>query len=303
MDHSCHFSSSGFEVAAIAAPDARLSVKFWGVRGSVPTAGQDYLATGGNTSCVEIRCGSHVLLFDAGTGLREAGVALAREGINSFDILLSHSHYDHVIGLPFFQPLFDPQGRCAIWSGHAAGTTTTRDIVSELLKPPFFPAGPAMFRASTRYEDFKSGDMIRPATGIAIATAELDHPGGVIGYRVEFSGRAIAYLTDTGTGSEAANKAALSLSHEADMVIYDCMYTAEEALAHKGFGHSTWIEGTDLCRKAKAKRLAMFHHAPGRSDAEVSALEAAARRAFAGAFAAREGMQMAFPAKAVAAIF
>ncbi len=276
--------------------DGGLSVTFWGVRGSIPTAGRDYLATGGNTACVEVRCGAHVLLFDAGSGVREAGLALAREGIKAFDIFLSHSHYDHVIGLPFFEPLFDPEARCTIWSGHAAGVTTTRDIVAGLLKAPFFPAGPTMFRASTTYTDFRAGERLRFQSDIAVATAALDHPGGVIGYRVEFGGHVVAYLTDTGTQSEKANKAALELAQKADMVIYDCMYTAEEALERKEFGHSTWIAGADLCRAAKAKRLAMFHHAPERNDDEVNALERAARNEFAGAFAAREGMNFSFPA-------
>jgi phosphoribosyl 1,2-cyclic phosphodiesterase len=276
--------------------DGVLSVKFWGVRGSIPTAGTEYLATGGNTACVEIRCGAHILLFDAGTGIRKAGIALAREGVTAFDIFLSHSHYDHVIGLPFFAPLFDPQARGTIWSGHAPSVATTRGIVEELLRPPFFPASPTVFRASTAYKDFKAGDIIRPAAGIAIDTAQLDHPGGVIGYRVAFGGSAVAYLTDTGTRSEDANKAALRLADRADMVIYDCMYTEEEAPGRVEFGHSTWKQGADLCRAAKAKRLAMFHHAPDRDDTEVSELEIAARREFAGAFAAREGMHFSFSA-------
>jgi phosphoribosyl 1,2-cyclic phosphodiesterase len=276
--------------------DGVLWVTFWGVRGSIPTAGPEYQATGGNTACVEIRCGAHVLLFDAGTGVRKAGIALAREGLAAFDIFLSHSHYDHIIGLPFFAPLFDAQAHCTIWSGHAPGVITTRQVVEELLRTPFFPAGPSMFRASTAYKDFKAGDVIRPAAGITIDTAQLDHPGGVIGYRVEFGGSAVAYLTDTGTRSEAANEAALRLANAADMVIYDCMYTEEESLDRTEFGHSTWKQGADLCRAAKARRLAMFHHAPDRDDAEVSELEIAARGEFAGAFAAREGMQFSFSA-------
>jgi phosphoribosyl 1,2-cyclic phosphodiesterase len=277
--------------------DGALSVTFWGVRGSIPTAGPEYLATGGNTACVEIRCGAHVLLFDAGTGIRKAGIALARQGVTAFDIFLSHSHYDHVIGLPFFAPLFDPQAHCTIWSGHAPEVITTRQIVEELLRPPFFPAGPSMFRASTVYKDFKAGDIIRPAGDITIDTAQLDHPGGVIGYRVEFGSSAVAYLTDTGTRSEDANKAALKLANGADMIIYDCMYTEEEAPERAEFGHSTWKQGADLCRAAKARRLALFHHAPDRDDAEVSALETAARSEFAGAFVAREGMQFSFSVK------
>lgn len=276
--------------------DGVLSVTFWGVRGSIPTAGPEYLATGGNTACVEIRCDAHILLFDAGTGIRKAGIALVREGVTAFDIFLSHSHYDHVIGLPFFAPLFDAQAHCTIWSGHAPGVITTRQIVDELLRPPFFPASPTMFRASTAYRDFKAGDIIRPAAGIRIDTAALDHPGGVIGYRVEFGGSAVTYLTDTGTRSEKANAAALRLANAADMVIYDCMYTEEEASERVEFGHSTWKRGGDLCRAAKANRLAMFHHAPERGDTEVNELEIAARGEFAGAFAAREGMQFSFSA-------
>src|SRR5438046_5538631 len=151
--------------------DGVLWVTFWGVRGSIPTAGPEYQATGGNTACVEIRCGAHVLLFDAGTGVRKAGIALAREGVTAFDIFLSHSHYDHVIGLPFFAPLFDPQAHGTIWSGHAPGVITTRQIVEDLLRTPFFPAGPSMFRASTAYEVFMGGDDIRSVYGERLDTA------------------------------------------------------------------------------------------------------------------------------------
>jgi phosphoribosyl 1,2-cyclic phosphodiesterase len=274
--------------------DNALSVTFWGVRGSVPVAGPEYVATGGNSACIEIRCGAHVLLFDAGTGIRKAGIALLREGVKEFNIFLSHSHYDHVIGLPFFAPMFDREVRCTFWSGHAPGVITTRGVVEELLRAPFFPAGAGMFRAGAVYKDFNAGDILRPAAGIAIETARLDHPGGVVGYRVEYGGNAVAYLTDTGTRSEEANAAALRLAKNAEMVIYDCQYTEEEALLRMEFGHSTWKQGADLCRAAKARRLALFHHAPDRDDAEVNVLEAAAHAEFAGAFAAREGLQFTF---------
>jgi phosphoribosyl 1,2-cyclic phosphodiesterase len=271
-----------------------VSVKFWGVRGSIPTAGAEVLTTGGNTACVEIRCGPQILLFDAGTGLRKAGLALAKEGLKTFNLFLSHSHYDHVIGLPFFAPLFDSGAHCAIWSGHAGGTTTTRDLVRALLSPPFFPAGPDMFRAHVTYHDFSAGDVISPAAPIRIATAQLDHPGGVVGYRVEYDGRVITYMTDTGSQSEEANTAALRLADRADLLIYDCMYTEEESAERTGFGHSTWQHGIALCERANTKRLAMFHHAPERRDAELEKLEASARARFAGAFVAREGMCFGF---------
>ena len=272
--------------------ETNVLVKFWGVRGSIASDGEEIMATGGNTACVEIRCGSQLLLFDAGTGLRKAGLALAGEGYKSFDLFLSHSHYDHVIGLPFFAPLFDHESHCAIWSGHTMGATKTEALVDALLNPLFFPAGAGMFRACVTYHDFIAGDVISPAPAIAISTARLDHPGGVTGYRVEFDGRIIAYLTDTGLRSDDAQQACWRLADRADLVIYDCMYTEAEARQHIDFGHSTWKEGVDLCKRAKAKRLALFHHAPDRNDGDVDGLEALARTRFAGAFAAREGMSI-----------
>jgi phosphoribosyl 1,2-cyclic phosphodiesterase len=272
--------------------ETAVSVKFWGVRGSIATAGEEVRAAGGNTACVEIRCGPHLLLFDAGTGLRRAGLALAKEGHKRFDIFLSHSHYDHVIGLPFFAPLFDPEVQCAVWAGHTMGVTKTRDLVDALLNPLFFPAGSGMFRASVSYRDFSAGEIINPAPTIKISTAQLDHPGGVTGYRIEFDGRIITYLTDTGTQSETAKAACTRLADHADLLIYDCMYTEEEAPSRLEFGHSTWRQGVDICMGANVRHLAMFHHAPERTDDDLDRLEALARTYFAGAFIAREGVRL-----------
>ncbi|MGE0004682.1 MAG: MBL fold metallo-hydrolase [Parvibaculaceae bacterium] len=275
------------------APDgAEVVVKFWGVRGSIASDGEEITRTGGNTACVEIRCGRHPLLFDAGTGLRKAGRALAGDGLKTFDLFLSHSHYDHVIGLPFFAPLFDPEVRCAIWSGHTMGATKTGALVDALLNPLFFPAGAGMFRAEISYRDFIAGEVLRPSPALEIATAQLDHPGGVTGYRVESGGRAVAYLTDTGVRSDEARQACLSLADRADLVIYDCMYTEAEAPERADFGHSTWKDGVDLCERARARRLALFHHAPERDDGAVEDIERLAQARFHGAFAAREGMSL-----------
>lgn len=277
----------------MSSPDeAVVAVKFWGVRGSIASDGEEIMVAGGNTACVEVRCGPHLLLFDAGTGLRKAGLALAGEGLKSFDLFLSHSHYDHVIGLPFFAPLFDPQARCAIWSGHTRGRTKTQEMVHALLNPLFFPAGPGMFRADVKYCDFIAGDAISPVPAIRMTTAPLDHPGGVTGYRMEFDGRAIAYLTDTGMSADTTRQDCLRLAEGADLVIYDCMYTESEASARASFGHSTWRQGVELCERAKAKRLALFHHAPDRDDDDLDGLETLARGHFSGAFAAREGMKL-----------
>lgn len=267
-------------------------VKFWGVRGSIATDGEEVAATGGNTACVEVRCGPHPLLLDAGTGIRKAGIALAEEGLKAFDIFLSHSHYDHIIGLPFFAPLFESQAHCTIWSGHTNGTTKTEKLVEALLNPLFFPVGSDMFRAHLQYRDFIAGDVLKPVPAVMISTALLDHPGGAVGYRIEFAERVIAYLTDTGAQTSDARQACLGLARQADLVIYDCMYTEAEACRRVEFGHSTWKEGISLCEMAGARRLALFHHAPERDDRDVERIERLARSRFTGAFAAREGMKI-----------
>ena len=114
-------------------------VRFWGVRGSVPVSGPQFIRYGGNTACIEMRCGPHTLFFDAGSGIRPAGDALKAAGINDFDVFFTHCHYDHIIGLPFFYPFYDPKTQVRLWSGHLAGRMTTREMVSEFMRPPWFP--------------------------------------------------------------------------------------------------------------------------------------------------------------------
>ena len=145
--------------------------------------------------------------------------------------------------------------------------------------------------------DFKSGDVIKPWPDITMRTGSLNHPGGCIGYRVEFGGRAVALICDTEHVDGELDPNVLALIEKADLVIYDATYTEEEMENRRGFGHSTWQEGIKLCKAAGAKRLALFHHDPFRTDAELAQIEAEARQAFPGAFAARDGQSVNFAVK------
>lgn len=265
-------------------------VRFWGVRGSLPVWGSQYERYGGNTACVEVSCGGHRLLFDAGTGLRPAGEALLAEGVGDIDLMFTHCHYDHIMGLPFFAPLYKRGARTIFWSGHLAGQMTTADMIAQYMRPPWFPVEPDICCAKMPCRDFKSGDILQPRAGVTVRTASLNHPGGCIGYRVECGGKAMALISDTEHEPGALDPAVLGLIAGADLVIYDCTFTDEEMARYKGFGHSSWQQGVRLCTAAGARRLAMFHHDPSRADDALAATEAAAQAAFPGAFAARDGM-------------
>ena len=269
-----------------------LSVRFWGVRGSVPVSGDEYRRFGGNTACIEVRCGARAILFDAGSGIRPAGAALHGEGMRDFDVLLTHCHLDHVVGLPFFFPLYCSTSHATIWSGHLAGRMTTREIVAGILQPPWFPIDPEGCRAALDYRDFKAGDVLHPRDGITVRTGKLNHPDGCIGYRLEFDGRSVAFISDTEHHPGELDGNVLELIRDADLVIYDSAYTDAEMEDHKGFGHSSWQQGVRLCKSAGAKRLALFHHDPARTDTAMEEIETAAKREFANAFAARDGMSV-----------
>ena len=273
-----------------AAARDEMYARFWGVRGSVPVSGARYGRYGGNTSCVEVRCGGIVLVFDAGSGLRELGYALAREGCTDLDLFLSHSHVDHVIGFPFFAFAFQGGNHLRVWSGHQGDCGTTEGAVRHLMSKPLFPITPDLFPAEVSFHDFRPGGELLAKRGVSIRTAPLCHPNGAVGYRVEYGGRSICYVTDTEHDPDAPDENVLALVEGADVVIYDAMFTDEELPRHRGWGHSTWEEGARLCRAAGVATYAIFHHAPERDDEALDRIGAAARRFFPGSVVAREGL-------------
>ena len=273
-------------------------VHFWGTRGSVPVSGSQYARFGGNTSCVEMQCGNHTLIFDAGSGFRPCGMAMLGSGVSDVDLFFTHSHYDHIIGLPFFKPMYYPNLRLTAWSGHLAGKMTTDEMMHDFVRPPWFPVELEVCRSRIIARDFRANDVLRPRPGIVMRTGNLNHPGGCIGYRVEFGGRVVAYITDTEHVPGELDQNVLELIANADLVIYDCTYTDEDMAMFKGYGHSTWQQGIRLCEAAGAKRLALYHHDPSRTDQALLDIEKRAQARFKGAFAAYDGQDLVLePAK------
>ncbi len=256
--------------------DADFLIRFWGVRGSIACGGPDYAVYGGNTSCLEMRVGGHVLIFDGGTGIRPLGEALTAEGALTSAIYLSHTHFDHICGLPFFGPLFDPKNHFDIWSGHLAPPLSTRDAVASLMSAPVLPIDPDIFAAEVNFRDFKAGETLRPLEGVTLRTLPLNHPNGATGYRVEHDGRSVCYLTDLEHHGPTPDPALVAFAQSADILIYDASYTETEYAQRHGFGHSTWNAGLALARAARVGLYVPFHHDPAHTDAIMAGIEAEA---------------------------
>ena len=222
--------------------EAKLTVKFWGVRGSIPCPGLAYHRYGGNTPCVEITCGDKTLIFDAGTGLRALGQEFIKKGKIEAEIFFSHAHLDHIIGFPFFAPAFNPKNKFKIWSSVFDQQIPIKEVFQKLTSPPMFPVSLEVFNAKLDFLTFKPGDKIELDGGISLSTVALNHPQGAVGYKVNFGGRSICYITDTEHKVGEVDRNIKSLVSGSDLVIYDACFTDENYPNFTGWGHSTWQE-------------------------------------------------------------
>lgn len=267
-----------------------MRIRFWGVRGSIACPGPDTIRYGGNTPCIEVRCGDHVLIFDAGTGLRPFGNSLVKNvKLRTVDIFLTHCHLDHVAGLPFFAPFFSEGYKVRIWAGNLLPESSIEQVMRKLMSSPLFPVEVEIFRASIEYRDFRSGDVLQPMEGVTLRTAPLDHPDGASGYRLEHGGKVFALISDTSGFPGKRDAELVALARGADLVVYDATFTEEEIATRESWGHSTWLRGTRLADEAGAKQLCLFHHDPSHDDDFMDALAADANDARPGTLTAREG--------------
>ncbi len=261
--------------------DQAMRLRLWGVRGSIATTGIETVRYGGNTACVELRCGPHLLILDAGTGLRGLGQHLAAlPDPTDADLLISHTHLDHICGLPFFPPHFDSSCRLRIWGGHLPPGDALRQAMAASWTPPLMPDLRPAFRAAVTYETFTAGHTLTPHPGLTVRTAPLCHPGGATGYRIDWAGRSVGYITDTEHPAEGVDTNVLRLVAGADLLLYDASYTEAEYASRKGWGHSTWQAAIRLADAACVDKLLLFHHDPNHCDDFLDAMgrEAAACR-------------------------
>ena len=257
---------SGARVAGKGVLVDGLKVRFWGVRGSISCPGAEYARYGGNTSCLELTAGGRQLIFDAGTGIRTLGLELVRQAPLDIDIYFTHTHLDHISGLTFFAPLFDQRSTVRMWAGHLEAPYTLKKVVGHLMQAPLYPVSLDIFQARVEFREFRAGDALS-CGAVAVRTAPLNHPNGATGYRIDYRGKSICYITDTEHREGQIDDTIVELCRGADVMIYDSSYTDQEYPRYRGWGHSTWQEGVRIANAAGVGTLAIFHHDPSHDDA------------------------------------
>jgi phosphoribosyl 1,2-cyclic phosphodiesterase len=281
-------------------------VTFFGVRGSTPCHGESIVRYGGNTSCVAVSVPGHdPFLFDLGTGLRYFGYTC--DGVHPFrgTCLLSHLHWDHIQGLPFFTPLLREGAILDVYAPIQESGQPVGEAFAEAIRPPLFPVPLAHLPGTMRFHDvldaeFSVGD-------VHVMSRSIPHSGVTVGYRMTWRGSSVAYLSDHQMpidGSYSVTAGALDLCRGADLVIHDAQYTPAEFAQRRDWGHCTVEYAVWVAATAGARRLALFHHDPAHADDQLDALAATAVacgvRAGVEVFAAREGMTVPVAAPAVA---
>ena len=280
-----------------------MRVTFWGVRGSIPTPGPDTVEIGGNTSCVEVRAGHSILIFDGGTGLRQLGKTLVKQMPFTAHLFFSHVHWDHIQGFPFFDPAFVAGNTIHLYGGNNVSRTLEETLAGQM-DHPSFPVHLSQMGATMTFHDLYEGQVLEIVEGgerVKVSTGAGNHPNGVWAYRTEHGGKSVVYATDTEHYAVVDPKL-LKLATGADVLIYDAQYTPEEYSGtagtggpKTGWGHSTFVEAAKLAKAAGVKQLVLFHHDPMQSDSAVREKERRAREIFPDTVAAHEGLTIELP--------
>lgn len=257
-----------------------LRVQFWGTRGSIPSPGRRTVRYGGNTPCVELRTADGwPIILDAGTGIRELGLSLQARSNGAAiegDIFLTHAHWDHIQGIPFFAPLFQGGNHFTICGSQSLEGSVDR-VVRDLMSPEVFPVSFEELEAHIDFALIAAGER-RNGRGYSVEAFEVMHPGGALGYRFRSPGSngSIVYVPDNEAGAPASygappdwRKSFVAFMRDATVLVHDTMYTTEEYDAHRGWGHSTYQDAVELALEAGVAMLVLFHHEPRRADDEL----------------------------------
>lgn len=261
-----------------------MQVTFWGTRGSIPSPGPHTIRYGGNTSCVEICLDDGTrLIFDAGTGMRLLGTALlARSEPVHAHLFLSHMHWDHIQGLPFFAPAF-VEGTELCILGPEDAALSLEQIMCDQMRRPYYPIPMHAMAAKLHFTPLTE-DSVFSLPGATVAAGRLNHPGRTLGYRLTVGDKVVVYATDNEPfGTEKVSQHLVQpsdlvhLAQDADLLIQDAQYTPKEYPQHLGWGHSTYLDALHIAQQARVKSLVLYHHDPRHTDADIDRILAHCR--------------------------
>ncbi len=268
----------------------RFEFTLCGVRGTIPLSPPGGTVYGGNTSCVVLRHGDRVAILDAGSGIVGLGRELVTESVAAIDIIISHAHYDHVIGLPFFLPFYLSNIRVTLWYAGSPAAPDGPSLLAQLIRAPFLPMGPEDLRCDLNFSVLPTAGVIDLGGGTLLTTCPVNHPGGAVGMRIGRGAGDLVYVPDFEHDDGAMDAQLVDLMRGAAVALLDCTYLPEDYHHYAGYGHSHWRSCASLADRAGVRRMGMFHHNFLRSDDTIAAAEAAARKVNPMIFAAREGM-------------
>jgi len=269
-------------------------IKFWGVRGSNPTADKDKMQFGGDTSCVEVRTSNdEILIFDMGSGIRNLGKEILKDSNSpkTINIFLSHFHFDHVMGFLVFPPLFNKSYTVNIYGYNKS--TSTKSFADKILDSTFWPVGLDVLQAKINFIDLDGEPLqINPSTSISYALHP--HPGYATSYKINNDGFNILYTTDCEHPKNHFNKNVESMAKDADILIHDSHFSREDLGNHKGWGHSSWETTINLAKKMNVDKAILYHYNPLYSDEKLLDIEKKAKQAFENSIASKQGMRIDF---------
>jgi len=275
-----------------------LRIRFWGVRGTIPVPGPNTIRIGGNTSCVEVNTpDKQLIIIDAGSGIRLLGQKLEQESEGRIigNILISHTHWDHIQGFPFFTPVFSRNNRFVLVGQKRVGKRLEQILADQFIES-YLPFTYKSLPADLLVKEVGDNERLIIGDSTVVQVANLNHPGGCLGFRIENNGRAFAYCSDVGHNGDDFDQNVLNLARGVDLLIHDSHFgTTAERVKFSHWGHSTWLEAAQVAVEAGVGCLALFHYSPELTDDQVEQILGQAREIFPRTVLAREGLELTLP--------
>ena len=263
---------------------------FWGVRGSYPTPEKDKIEYGGHTSCVSLHTqNNEILIIDMGTGMKNLGEQIMGDSSSpeTIHIILSHYHWDHMIGLLAFAPLFSEKFNIHFYG--KKDDMSMDEIFNHICHPIFWPISMNDFKAKINFHTIDE-EGFNVSDSIHIKSQLHGHPNGALSFRVYSNDKNFTYITDCEHPDSQLNKKLIDLADNTDLLIHDSHFTEEDLIEHKGWGHSSWAQSVSMAKESNAKQLILFHHNPAYSDSKLKNIESMAQESFEKTVSARQGL-------------